>query len=483
MNTISTYTAPQPEQNEFQFYPTPAGVVRALISPYSGHQRRVLEPSAGRGDIADALARMVQAHGGYNRDGSSTAPQIQVCEISVDLRAILLGKGHKVIGTDFLSLEAPYSYELIVMNPPFAACAEHVVKAWELLDDGGSLAAIMPRAALVKLTGAYGRFNQVVDLFGKVEELGQAFAKGDRRTLVDCVIVRLEKPKRAKFEPFANFHPAEDSDYTAPEDRELPAPRDLIRAIVDQYNAAMRALKTYHAAKRTIYALVPEPSHTLGDDKTGYNEQIDLVKGAFWQLIFTRTRIGEVTTSGYRKEFEEQRSRLAHMEFSEATIYEVLHRFMVDKDAILGACVMDVFNTITSYSMDNIERDKQWHTNKLHMITAKVIVPDMHGDMSKDRYASWSLSWRRQDFLNDIDKVLTMFGGKNGLCTRAAIEAMFSEIADGRQDYDTKFETPNFYVRVFKKGTAHLWFRDLEALGMINRYAAERSLFVLPSGK
>jgi hypothetical protein len=134
---------------DFQFYPTPSNVVSQLVSPYHGLRARALEPSAGRGDI---VARLTSVYG----------LEVSCCEISADMRAILLSKGYKVIGTDFLTMEAPYPFGLIVMNPPFAKAAEHVLKAWDLLLPGGKLAAVLPESAIGKETGHYTGLNKLI---------------------------------------------------------------------------------------------------------------------------------------------------------------------------------------------------------------------------------------------------------------------------------------------------------------------------------
>jgi hypothetical protein len=453
----------QPDQGEFQFYPTPPHLISQLIRPYYSNYARVLEPSAGRGDIADALVK-------------SRGKEVYCCEISVDLRAILVSKGHKLIGTDFLTLAAPYLFPLIVMNPPFRQCAEHVLKAWEMLTPEGNLAAIVPTTAIGKRIGKYAELNQLIDLFGEVEEVGKAFSGAERSTDVECVIIRLQKPAEKKFTPFEHFEPNMDPEYQSPEDRSLPAPRDVIRAIVSQYQASMRALKLAHESETYFRSLTPKDVWQY-EKLSEYAERIDKTKKAFWDLIFTRTKIGEVTTSGFRKEFMAERERLSQMEFSEETIYEVLNHFMQNRDVILGECIMDVFKQVTRYSMDNVTQHERWHTNKLHKITPKIIVPNC-----LSWYSVWSLDWSHQDLFNDLDKALTMFGGTNGICTTKAIEATLNDIRNGK-NYQQKFESPNFYFRVFKKRTIHLWFRDLDGLEMINRFAAERELFVLPSGK
>ncbi len=347
-------------ESEFQFYPTPDSVIRQLVRPYYNQHGLALEPSAGRGDIVAALT-----HHGL---------QVNCCEISPDLRAILISKGYKVIGTDFLAMQAPYLFNLIVMNPPFAKCADHVLKAWSMLLPDGEIASVLPKTAIGKTKGKYAELNQIIDLFGKVEEIGSAFKDAARPTDVECVIVRIKKPAGKKFTPFENFNPTMDEPLESPEDKDLPAPRDLIKSIVAQYKAAMLALRTAYEAEQVFYNLAPVSAYQF-ESKIDYAGRIELTKKAFWDLIFERTKIGEKLTSNFREQFYAEQAKLSMMEFSEETIYEVLHRFVQNKDAIFEQCVMDLFTQITRYSRDNIYQGEQWATNKGHKIGVKIIVP------------------------------------------------------------------------------------------------------------
>lgn len=454
----------RPEQGEFQFYPTPFDLVIRLIAGYRHYRGICLEPHAGRGDIADRL-----------RDYGNL--KVMCCELSEDLRRILLDKGHNVIGSDFLALVAPYQFDLIVMNPPFRHAAKHILHAWSMLAPGGELAAILPQTAIGKTEGDYLELNLLIDTAGKVEEVGTAFSKAERVTNVPCVIVRLIKPNQEKFEPFSNFKPAEDAPEPEPEIRDLPASRDLIRAIVEQYNAAMRALRVAHNADVEFRRLVPD-SVFHWKDQPKLTERIENVKEAFWSLIFQRTRIGELTTSSYRQKFMEKQALLSRMEFSERTIYEVLHTFMESRNIILNECVLDLFKQITYYSRDNAIEDQRWATNKGWKINPKIIVPG-----ALDVWFDWKLVSRKEDFLNDLDKVLSMFGNDKGVCTAKEVREVLDHIRQGQTHYQQKFETSNFSFRVFKKGTIHLWFKDLKTLEMINKYAAERNMFILGSGR
>lgn len=465
-NLVIASESHRDDQGEFQFYPTPTGLVIQLIAQYRGRRGTALEPNAGRGDIVD---RLKDFHG----------LKVVCCELSDDLRRILLGKGHNVIGSNFLELVAPYQFDLIIMNPPFRHAAAHVLHAWEMLAPGGELAAILPENAVGKTIGDYLELNQIIDAFGKVEPVGRAFSGAAHPTDVPCVIVRISKPEQRKFEPFSNFHPPTDAPEDAdPEFRNLPASRDLIRSIVAQYNAAMRALRVAHTSELEFRQYVPESMFTYEEKLPSLMGRIDKVKETFWGLIFERTRIGEATTSSYRQKFMEQRAQLSQMEFSERAIYEVLNTFMENRSAILDECVLDFFKSVTWYSRDNALPDQQWSTNKGWKIAPKIIVPNFQ------LYSGgWTMNRRVSDFLDDLDKILGMFGGDKGVCTVKEVDDALTQIRYGKVRYDQKFEGSNVWFRAFKKGTMHLWFKDLKALEMINRYAAERHMFVLGSGK
>lgn len=113
------------------FFPTPVAVAHRMAR-LAGISKgmRVLEPSAGNGNLADAAA----AAGGA----------VDVVEISSQLREILSLKGHTVVANDFNDFTPEAPYPAIVMNPPFSKRqdAEHIMRAFALLAGGGTLVAI-----------------------------------------------------------------------------------------------------------------------------------------------------------------------------------------------------------------------------------------------------------------------------------------------------------------------------------------------------
>lgn len=174
------------------YFPTPrdlADHVAELAGVAPGQS--VLEPSAGKGDLADAVRRAVPG------------VHVDVIEPVEDLRAVLQAKGYHLVGRDFLKAEA--MFDRIVMNPPFehAVDIDHVRHAYALLNPGGRLVAIMsegsfneteqPTRALQRKRSDFVAWLRQVG--GRVEKNPEgAFLKSDRPTGVATRTVVIDKP-------------------------------------------------------------------------------------------------------------------------------------------------------------------------------------------------------------------------------------------------------------------------------------------------
>jgi hypothetical protein len=124
-----------PDDKAHQFYPTPRGLAERLVELAAiGEAHTVLEPSAGRGGLADLLPK-----------------DRTVCVEVSGLNAAVLGaKGHAVECADFLQWSEPSAvwgrFDRVVMNPPFSGgrAEAHLQAAARLVKRGGRLAAILP---------------------------------------------------------------------------------------------------------------------------------------------------------------------------------------------------------------------------------------------------------------------------------------------------------------------------------------------------
>lgn len=165
------------------FYTTPERVVETLLDAADiSSGESVLEPSAGLGNIAQAIKE------------SSPGADLTVNEYDPSRATFLKKKGFsKVENEDFLEMQG--GYDKIVMNPPFSMEKEHVRKAYEMLKPGGRLVSVMSSGPFFRSFKADKDFRDWFDsLGGEKTDLEQGAFK-ESGTGVNTVMVVLDKPE------------------------------------------------------------------------------------------------------------------------------------------------------------------------------------------------------------------------------------------------------------------------------------------------
>lgn len=182
------------------FFPTPREIIdlmldHAQIQP--GHM--VLEPSAGKGDIADAIAER------YNvcdcqLDLQPEEIRLTCIEVNHTLAGICTAKGHDCIRNDFLETSdgggSPF-WDRVVMNPPFerGQDVDHVRHAYAALKPGGRLVAIMSAGTFFRTDRKSQEFRDwMAGLNHESSKLpDDAFKSAFRSTGVSTWLVVIEK--------------------------------------------------------------------------------------------------------------------------------------------------------------------------------------------------------------------------------------------------------------------------------------------------
>jgi predicted RNA methylase len=167
-------------KDEFNYFPSPPDVVAKLIDLaciQSG--MHVLEPSAGRGAIANACAEL--------------GCVVDCCELMRDnyLKLCENTNLRHVKPIDFLTLEPNPIYDRVVMNPPFAKQADikHVLHALKFLKPDGMLVSVMAAGVMFRDNQLTRDFRQLVEeSYGFFEELPDGAFKASG-TMVSTVIV------------------------------------------------------------------------------------------------------------------------------------------------------------------------------------------------------------------------------------------------------------------------------------------------------
>lgn len=146
----------------FDFFPTPKNTAEQMVEIADIKTGMdVLEPSAGNGNIAEVIRDLV------------VGANIDVIEISGDLRDILEAKGFNVVAHDFLDYNEK-KYDRIVMNPPFSNSNDiiHLRHAYELLKPNGVVVAIIGAGAFQRSDRTATEFREwISDSGAYVEDL------------------------------------------------------------------------------------------------------------------------------------------------------------------------------------------------------------------------------------------------------------------------------------------------------------------------
>lgn len=157
-------------KKEYQFFATPEAEARELCraaGPLAG--KRVLEPSAGEGAIADIA-----------RDLGAEVVTVEAWNVNaIKLRE----KGYTPIERDFLTVRPSELgvFDAIIANPPFTKNQDidHVMHMTQFLKPGGSLSVIMSTSwmnSTQKKHVAFREFLQSQDMLATPIEAG-AFAE------------------------------------------------------------------------------------------------------------------------------------------------------------------------------------------------------------------------------------------------------------------------------------------------------------------
>lgn len=169
-------------------YPTPPDVVARLLKLANiTLGDKVLEPSAGRGDIAIAI--------------QETCPEVDLrcVELLPDNREILVKLGFTLFDEpDFLKIDPSKvpPFDSVVMNPPFSYHSDllHVEHALRFLKVGGRLVSVMSAGARTARRNSVGkRFQDLVKKHKGVFESNPEGSFASSGTMIRTVILSLTK--------------------------------------------------------------------------------------------------------------------------------------------------------------------------------------------------------------------------------------------------------------------------------------------------
>lgn len=234
------------------YFPTPDALADRLVEQADIKPgMKVLEPSAGKGSLVDAVRRK------YSKDDVEVTP----IELDSRLNKILKAKGYNPMQEDFMSLKEKDKYDRIVMNPPFenGQDMDHVRHAYDMLKPGGKIVAIMGEGGFFRGDKKSQEFRSWLNDKGVSDPLpAGSFKTSDNPTGVNTRLVTIQKGSKPK---------ANRSELDPDEADKLLQVKDMQRKNDFNSNFKLAQFTSYPCGNKGVF--IPSSKNCYTHPKTG----------------------------------------------------------------------------------------------------------------------------------------------------------------------------------------------------------------------
>lgn len=464
-----------------EFFPTPASVAYKMLEKLSSDAKHFLEPSAGKGDLAEAIKRTFRY------------PTIDCIEQSPELTSVLTGKGFTVVGYDFLDYAGVCYYDAIVMNPPFSNGADHLLRAWDFMHHGEIVCLLNEETIKNPHTAARQRLAELIAKHGDVEYLGDCFRKSDRKTGVNVAIVYLKKVSADdSIDLWAATSQERDVNDKIDTAENMLAIQDRLGNMQHYYDQANEhMLKAFqHLRKASLYMKANECSSDYDNIVSIALNNINSARAEFgrkhrrdaWMNVFTKMEFRKWLDKKQTEEFLRDIERNGNVPFTKENIKGTLQNVFEQRGILFEKSVGNVFDELTRYYDGNTNHTEGWKTNDSYKVNQKLIFP--YGCTFEAKYGRYfTLSYSGSiDVYRDLDRILCVLDGKDFdqcLTVEKAMRKKFELVGrDVVSPFDSECQSDYFHIKFFMKGTVHLTFRSRELWARFNVTAAKGKMWI-----
>ncbi|MDK9702511.1 MAG: DUF4942 domain-containing protein [Sulfuritalea sp.] len=483
-----------------QFYPTPPDLAARAWGKFKNREfTRVLEPSAGDGALADANPR--------ERDYYRRNIPIDCCELDISKHPMLRAKDYDVVGVDFMQFSSGSIYSHVILNPPFANGAAHVLKAWDLVWDAEIVAIINAETVRNRCSKERQMLGNLIDQFGEVEFIADAFMVPDaeRKTAVEVALVYLRKEANVAVDIVGDLLSDLNDDAETgaglaggyEEVHALALPNSFVENTVRAFKAAVRTMReaVFGEARAHYYATLLGDTMAVRNGDGGASKpdtsvkwvqgeiakRYSLLKDRAWAGILRSTNVTSRLSSSAQQRVEKEFADIKKLEFTVPNIYGFLCGLVENRAAMQLEMACDVFDLITRYHSDNTVFYKGWKSNDRHRTagmkikTTRFVLPG-HGTHSYQH----GLNYESTRLLADFDKVFAMLDGKiePEVSLVQTFSAHFADLKHGARVSSSYFD-----VRYYPgAGTIHFFSTNRKLVDRLNRLVGRHRQWLPPEG-
>lgn len=454
-----------------QFYPTPYPLAHKAYCKFKNRNfKRVLEPSAGCGDLLEPFLTC----GG--RTLSRNKPDYIDCiELDFNSQAVLREKKLNIVGHNFMAFNGVAMYSHIIMNPPFNVGVDHVLKAWELLFNGELVAILNAESIKNPYSEKRKLLNKLIDRYGTVEFIQDAFLDPEtqRKTPVEIALIHLVKEYDIKQTYTAGLKEDKGHEIHLNMGHDVAFRGDLIGNAVKVFDVAVEAYKRSIIASceaayygRRIGKLLSDDMDTNNDTmdyQASFNNCYEELKKRAWQKILESSDFTAALSSNARSKLYADFDNIVKLEFTEDNIRGFLRGLIEAKPEMNLQMAIDCFDLITKYCSDNRAYYRGWKSNDKHRTnawrikTTRFILPVR---MSWD-----NVDYTAIDKIRDFEKTFLMLDNKQ------KADVSLPEILDrcGYKYDNQRVVTDYFEFRLYRQaGTIHFYPTKPDLIDKLN---------------
>lgn len=484
------------------FYPTPSKLAGKMLSCVDWKNVfTILEPSAGKGDLADAVSAFARNYRNSRRISfNENDTYIDCIERDSDLAALLRGKGRHVVHDDFLTFRSFKQYDLCIMNPPFDNGDEHLLHALSIMERGGQIVCLL-NAETIRNPYTNRRKILLQNLHehnARIEFIENAFRHAQRPTDVEIALVYVDIPRKENTSDIlsslrrASENRAENSEQTG-----YLASADWLQNMIDGFEFEAKlgeklinefaALRPYMDPGKDYgepLLSLKVGNRNTGNNATLLNAYLFGLRAKYWSNLLRRPELTDKMTSAMQQDYDGKVDSLSEYDFSRYNIETVMREIAAQLSRGVEDSILDLFEQFSAKHSwypeceNNIHYYNGWATNKAHKVGMKVIIPangccaDKWRNEKLDTYRVYSLISDLERAMNYLDRGETTFHTPIDHAVRIA-----------NMNDMNKADFTYFTCTFYKKGTCHIKFKP-EASRIIDRlniFAGQKKNWLPPT--